>query len=125
MLDDEALKEAIKEVKIEKALPSYFADRVERRYLDYRILRDGEEITTKFLQAVGPGPLNIDTWGYGIASIKRRAKTAGFLLVKNKRSRGYALYKEGKQEGEEFVFNPEMLDTEDGKWKNETTQPSK
>jgi hypothetical protein len=111
MLTDEALKEAIKEVKIETKPTANWDKNIERRYMDYHITRQGKALMVQFMQEIGPGPIMVDSW-YGMKRIREAATEAGFMLMKNKRNGNFALAVKGKNPDDSFMFNPELLDTE-------------
>lgn len=112
-LSDEQLLEEIKKVKIEKAKPKNWDARVEKRYLDYSITREGFDMMVEFIKTIGEGPIMLDTW-YGMKRIRKAVAEAGFLLIKNKLKGGYGIFKKQVDvDTSSFTFNPELLDMDD------------
>jgi len=111
MLSNEQLKEEIKKVEVKKSKTSEYINSVERRYLDWRVSREGHSMMVEFFKDVGPGPVSLDAWT-NKQSIRKAATEAGFILVRNKRTREYAIFPAGKQESDELIFDPKLLDTD-------------
>ena len=111
-LTDKQLMEEIKKVKIEKSLPETWEKDIKRRYLTWKISREGHEMMIKFIKTIGEGKLLIDTW-HGLSTIRTAIKDAGFILAKNRLQHDeYILFKNETIKKPSFTFNPELLDVE-------------
>jgi len=120
MLDDEALKQAIKEVPLEKVKSAEYIKAVEKRYLGWSISREGYTTMVDFFKDIGPGPFGLDSW-INKTRVRKAATEAGFMLVKNKQTRRYAIYaKEVDPNESVFNFNPDLLDIKNDKKSEET-----
>jgi len=112
-LTDEQLVEEIKKVTVEKAKPKQWENCIKRRYLDWSITKGGKGLILEFFNTIGEGPVMLDTW-YGMKRIRAAITEAGFILMKNKRSGGYGVFKKKPNPDTSlFNFNPELLDMDD------------
>jgi len=120
MLTDEQLKEEVKKVEIKKVKTPEYIKSVENRCLGWSIAREGHAMI-EFFKDIGPGPFSLDAW-INKSTIRKAAIEAGFILVRNKRTREYAIFPSGKQKSDEFIFNPKLLDMEEHAKENSKTE---
>jgi len=108
---DAELEEAIKAVKVEVKLSDGVKNNIAKRYIGWDIMREGAETKKRIFQAIGEGPIRIDSWE-NKNQVRSAAKSAGLMLVRNKRKGTYGLIDPKKQtsEGNSYVFNPDLLD---------------
>ena len=113
-LTDEELRREIKQVEIKIKQDAEITKNVARRYLNWRMMREGHAKIVEYIKLMGPGTLTFDSWGIALSQVRKAAAEAELVLFKNKRNNNYMLFtKDVKAEGNEFVFNPKLLDIND------------